>query len=601
MRASTSRVDVAGDAGVTGSRKAMRARLLALAYAEPATALGAVASLAGLAGVQLGLTWVLRAWIGGPLTTPGAAARPVIVAGAALLITGALGVWLSRWLVARFTHHLARTLRDDVAARLLRRSLPSATGSSGDLAARLTGDVDIVSQGLATVAQRVLREGLILAGAVALMLVVAWPLLVVVAVAAPPLAWTVARASGAIRRWSTASRAAAGEVGRIVGEQHEALLTIKTLQTEAAETTRVRTAIARATDAAIAAEWHASVVLAMVFAATGAIVLAVMAAGAALVGPLVERLDLVTFVLLLAQVIEPARRLAEVQTELARVDGAWIRVHGLQDVVVEATRQSSDVGAPGPRATIAVRARALVIAQGGRPLLRLPRWEVRHGDHVALVGASGAGKTTLLTAMIGAGTIAGGHLEVCGVPVEAQSLHHLRARTSLVPQQTMLFGATLRDNVTYGSPHAAEVDVLRVCDACGLAALVASHPHGLDQPLLTTGRHVSAGERQRIGLARAVLRDPALLLLDEATSALDGAQEDAIFDALGPWLAQRTVVLVSHRLATAMRMRDVVLLRDGDLRTGNWRVWPFEDAPLLELFASQDAPVGPEPHAVSLS
>jgi ATP-binding cassette subfamily B protein len=214
------------------------------------------------------------------------------------------------------------------------------------------------------------------------------------------------------------------------------------------------------------------------------------------------------------------------------------------------------------------------------------------GESIALVGASGSGKSTLASLLVRFVEPTAGRILLDGIDLERLDLRDLRRAVCVVPQEPFLFGGSLAENLRYGSNAASRSAVDAAAAMVGLETLLAALPGGLDADLREAGRDLSGGERQRIALARAILRDPALLVLDEATSAIDGDGEEQIFAALKDWLGRRTVLAMSHRLATVSRLPRVVVLARGRVVGDGPAGELVERCPEFRLlFSGQTAPL----------
>ncbi len=187
---------------------------------------------------------------------------------------------------------------------------------------------------------------------------------------------------------------------------------------------------------------------------------------------------------------------------------------------------------------------------------------VQAGETVALVGASGAGKSTVLNLVIGFLRPTGGRIELDGVDMETLDLRTFRRFVSIVPQETILFEGTIRQNVSYGLENVDDDAIRRALEDANALEFVRQLPHGLDTVVGERGARLSGGQKQRLAIARAVIRDPRVLILDEATSALDTRSEALIQDALARLMRGRTTFVVAHRLST-IRDADRIVVMDG--------------------------------------
>lgn len=190
-------------------------------------------------------------------------------------------------------------------------------------------------------------------------------------------------------------------------------------------------------------------------------------------------------------------------------------------------------------------------------------FDVPPGSRVALVGPSGAGKSTVLRLLFRFYETQSGRVLIDGQDVRDVTQASLRGAIGLVPQDVVLFNDTLAYNIAYGRPEATEAEILRAANLAQLDGLIAGAPLGLQTKVGERGLKVSGGERQRVGIARAILKDPAILVLDEATSSLDSGTEAEVQAALDAAAAGRTTVVVAHRLSTIVDADQILVLNDG--------------------------------------
>ncbi|MEM7766233.1 MAG: ABC transporter ATP-binding protein/permease [Pseudomonadota bacterium] len=212
------------------------------------------------------------------------------------------------------------------------------------------------------------------------------------------------------------------------------------------------------------------------------------------------------------------------------------------------------------------------------------------GRSVALVGTSGAGKSTLLKLLFRFYEVQSGAVEVDGQDVRDVTQASLRRCLGLVPQDVILFNETIRENVAYARPGASDDEVLDALRRAQLLAFVESLPEGLDTRVGERGLKLSGGEKQRVGIARVILADPAILVLDEATSALDSATEAAVQDALEEAARGRTTLMVAHRLSTVQNADEILVLREGRIaERGNHESLLSENGEYSAMWARQRA------------
>ena len=198
-----------------------------------------------------------------------------------------------------------------------------------------------------------------------------------------------------------------------------------------------------------------------------------------------------------------------------------------------------------------------------QPLLKGLDLKINAGETIAFVGESGSGKTTLLNLIIGFNLPKSGKITIDGVDINELDLHSYRRHISTVPQNSVLFTGTIRENITYGLPDVTDEKLYTALDAARLTDFIKSLPDGVDTLLDEHGANLSGGQRQRLSIARAIIRDPKVIILDEATSALDSVSEKQIQDAINNLTAGRTTFIVAHRLSTIKNADGIAVIKDG--------------------------------------
>jgi ATP-binding cassette, subfamily B, bacterial len=196
------------------------------------------------------------------------------------------------------------------------------------------------------------------------------------------------------------------------------------------------------------------------------------------------------------------------------------------------------------------------------PILKGLDLEIKAGQRVALVGTSGGGKSTITQLLMRNYPLTSGEISVDGVNIEDYNITAFRENLALVPQEVILFGGTIRENIAYGKNEASEAELIAAAKKANAWEFIESFPDGLETVVGDRGIKLSGGQRQRIAIARAILKDPAILLLDEATSALDAESERVVQEALNTLMEGRTSIVIAHRLAT-IREVDCIYVIDG--------------------------------------
>ena len=202
---------------------------------------------------------------------------------------------------------------------------------------------------------------------------------------------------------------------------------------------------------------------------------------------------------------------------------------------------------------------------GRKPVLDHINLKVNAGESIALVGHSGVGKTTMVNLLTRFYDVTGGEITVDGHPISKITLKSLRQQVGLVPQETVIFGGTVRENVAYGRFDATEDEIIQAAKNANAHEFIIKLPDGYDTSIGERGAQLSGGQRQRLAIARALLKDPHILILDEATSSLDTESEALVQEALTNLMKNRTTFVIAHRLSTVINADRIIVLNDGTI------------------------------------
>ncbi len=274
--------------------------------------------------------------------------------------------------------------------------------------------------------------------------------------------------------------------------------------------------------------------------------------------------DITVLVALLGKMYMPVNSLLNIQVDWIRSMAMFSRIFEYYDMKPEIE------DTPGARelknAKGEVRFEHVDFSyDGDRQILRDISFELKSGDCIAIVGPSGSGKSTIVNLIPRLWDACGGKVLFDGRNVKDWTLHSLRDEIGVVTQETYLFNGTIRDNLLYAKPDATEEEMVEACKKANIYAFIERQPEGLDTMVGNRGLKLSGGEKQRISIARVLLKDPALLIFDEATSALDSISEAAIQAAIQPLIEERTSILIAHRLSTILAADEILVVRDGQI------------------------------------
>jgi len=274
--------------------------------------------------------------------------------------------------------------------------------------------------------------------------------------------------------------------------------------------------------------------------------------------------DLVLFMNVLGMLFGPAGAFVNLYNQVTGAVGAADRVFEFVDERPEVEEEGAfELGEVAGR--VRFEGVSFRYEEEGPEVLRGIELDVRPGEMVALVGPSGAGKTTLVSLIPRLYDVTTGGVLVDDTDVRSVTLASLRSKIAFVPQETFLFGRTVRENIGFGREGATEEEVVQAATAANAHGFIMALPKGYETEVGERGVRLSVGQRQRIAIARAVLSDPRVLILDEATSAQDSESERLVQEALGRLMAGRTSFVIAHRLSTVLRADRILVLEDGEI------------------------------------
>jgi ATP-binding cassette subfamily B protein len=485
--------------------------------------------------------------------------------GLILALASAARFYFVNWLGER----VVADIRTDIFKHLTGLS-PAfyETAHSGELMSRLTADTTQVKAAASTTISQTLRNIVILLGAVAMMIVTSPRLSLLVLIAIPLIVLPLFAYGRAVR---SLSRQAQDSLAHASAYASESLSQVRVLQAfthERAASRRFAGAVERSFGAARERTKARAGLTALAIFLVFASVVGILWFGAQdVMSGSMSGGRLGQFVLYAVLAAAASGELSEVWGEVNQAAGAAERLGELLAVQSQIKSPSHPVALPEPpRGEIAFR--DVSFQYPTRPnssALNGVSFRVASGERVAIVGPSGAGKTTIFALLLRFYDPQRGTVSVDGVTVNSANLHDLRSRFAIVPQEPALFADTVAANIGYGVGDASRIEIEKAARSAFAHDFIAGLPQGYDTMLGQGGVTLSAGQRQRIAIARAVLRDAPILLLDEATSALDSESETLVQRALDSVMQGRTTLVIAHRLATVTRADRILVLDRGQL------------------------------------
>ncbi|UFX46180.1 ABC transporter ATP-binding protein/permease [Bradyrhizobium sp. 41S5] len=471
------------------------------------------------------------------------------------------------YLVMTIGERIVADLRADVFAHLISLS-PSFFDSarSGELVSRLTADTTQIKSAVGASVSIALRNVMLFFGAAAMMVITSPRLSGFVLLAIPMIVIPLVAFGRWVRRLSRNAQDTLADASAYASELVNAIRTVQAYTGERLARTRFAREVEQAYEAARSSTKARAVLTLIVIFIVFASVVVILWVGShdVLIGAISPG-RLGQFILYTAFAASGLGQLSEVWGEVSAASGAAERLFEILRVRPQIAAPASPRALPQPargdvgfdNVSFAYPTRPNALAVDGVSL------EVRSGEKVAIVGPSGAGKSTLFHLLLRFYDPKSGTISLDGVPIRQADPADVRARIALVPQDSVVFAASARDNIRFGRPDATDAEIERAADLAHATEFLRRLPDGFDAQLGERGVTLSGGQRQRIAIARAILRDAPLLLLDEATSALDAESETLVQTALEELMRHRTTLVIAHRLATVLSCDRILVMDQG--------------------------------------
>ena len=488
---------------------------------------------------------------------------------AVLILQSALS-FIRIWLFGEITTRMLKALREDAFAGMITQPMAFFdTRRVGDLGSRIAADIEAIRDTFTTVLAELVRQTIIIGGGLLALMTFSWQLTLWM-LGSLPVAILAAMFFGRfIRTMSKQTQQAVAESNTIVSETLTGIVSVKAFAREAYELTRYRHRVEAVRGIALkTALWRgafASFIIVMIF---GAITLVLFQGASMLQSGELSSEQFFSFLLMTGLVAGSIGGLANIFGDLQRGFGAIEEVMDLVEAEREAISLDDERDEQTGEQRLSVRFDKVGFHYPNRSdveVLQGIDLELHAGETLALVGGSGAGKSTIATLLTGFRWPTSGQLSIDSKPIQDHDLTSLRRRMALVPQEVILFGGTIEENIRYGRPNASESDVKQAATDALALDFIRGFPDGFNTLVGERGVQLSGGQRQRIALARAFLRDPDLLILDEATSALDASSEKSIQIALDRLMKGRTSLVIAHRLSTVRSADRIAVLEAGQI------------------------------------
>ncbi|MBR3825481.1 MAG: ABC transporter ATP-binding protein [Lachnospiraceae bacterium] len=272
--------------------------------------------------------------------------------------------------------------------------------------------------------------------------------------------------------------------------------------------------------------------------------------------------DITVLVALLGRMYGPVNSLLNMQVEWIRSMALFTRIFEYYDMPIEIKNAEDAIIPESTKGNVAFKHVEFAYNEE-RQILKDINFELKSGNSIAIVGPSGSGKSTIVNLIPRLYDVLGGEVTFDGVDVRKLDLEYLRNQIGIVSQETYLFNGTIRENLLYAKPDATEEEMIEACKKANIYEFVQKQEKGLDAMVGNRGLKLSGGEKQRLSIARVLLKDPVLFIFDEATASLDSISESKIQEAINPIINSRTSILIAHRLSTILAADEILVIKDG--------------------------------------
>jgi ATP-binding cassette subfamily B protein len=477
----------------------------------------------------------------------------------------ALRYYLVTWLGER----VIADIRDTVYRHVLRMDpLFFEVTQTGEVLSRLTTDTTLIQSISGVGISITLRSLLTLVGGLIMLAVTSPSLMGLVVLLVPAIGFPLILIGRRVRGLSRVSQDRIADSSGLAGETLNAIQTVQAFTLEQLQGERFAETVQASFAAAVRRIRMVTLMTAVAFVSLfSAIILVLWRGSHAVLNGIMTGGELGQFLFYAMFVAGAAAALSEMWGQIQRAAGATERLSELLSAEPAIVAPKNPV--PLPQAGQGrLRFRDVSFCYPSRPNMpALDRFtlDIRPGETVAFVGPSGAGKTTTFQLLLRFYDPQSGQVEIDGIDIAQADPAQIRQRIGLVPQETVIFGTTARENIRYGRPDASDAEIQAAARAAAADDFIQALPDGYETFLGERGTRLSGGQRQRLAIARAILKAPPILLLDEATSALDAESERLVQNALEQLMKDRTTIIIAHRLATVLKADRIVVMDQGQI------------------------------------
>ena len=525
----------------------------------------AVACMLMATSASLYVPWIVRDVIDGVLVNKDILLLNAITAG--IVVVFALRgffVYGQTYLMSYVSQKVVIDLREALFRHFQRLSVSYFDRSrTGKVLSYMTNDVGALQGALAQNVIELSTESLTLVGSLVAMFYLHWQLALLTLITVPLVAQAMKLFGKKLRKASGTMQQRAAEITSVLQEMIVSIRLIRLFVREDYETSRfMRENDNNFTAQMKAAQLSATLSPVIEFLAAIAVTVIIWYGGREVINGNLTSGSLIAFLVYAVNISNPVKRLGNVYGNIQRAVAAAERVFEVLDTLPEIEDAPNAIELPSVTGNVSFENVSFEY-RDGEPALKNLSIEIPSGQILAIVGPSGAGKSTIANLLPRFYDPQAGIIRIDGVDIKSVTVRSLREQIAMVPQETILFNASIYENILYGRLDADRDAIIVAAKAANAHDFIMQQPDGYDTQIGERGSQLSGGQRQRIAIARAILKDPRILILDEATSALDAESERVVQDALDKLMIGRTTFVIAHRLSTIQRADKILVMEKG--------------------------------------
>ena len=525
----------------------------------------AVACMLMATSASLYVPWIVRDVIDGVLVNKDILLLNAITAG--IVVVFALRgffVYGQTYLMSYVSQKVVIDLREALFRHFQRLSVSYFDRSrTGKVLSYMTNDVGALQGALAQNVIELSTESLTLVGSLVAMFYLHWQLALLTLITVPLVAQAMKLFGKKLRKASGTMQQRAAEITSVLQEMIVSIRLIRLFVREDYETSRfMRENDNNFTAQMKAAQLSATLSPVIEFLAAIAVTVIIWYGGREVINGNLTSGSLIAFLVYAVNISNPVKRLGNVYGNIQRAVAAAERVFEVLDTLPEIEDAPNAIELPSVTGNVSFENVSFEY-RDGEPALKNLSIKIPSGQILAIVGPSGAGKSTIANLLPRFYDPQAGIIRIDGVDIKSVTVRSLREQIAMVPQETILFNASIYENILYGRLDADRDAIIAAAKAANAHDFIMQQPDGYDTQIGERGSQLSGGQRQRIAIARAILKDPRILILDEATSALDAESERVVQDALDKLMIGRTTFVIAHRLSTIQRADKILVMEKG--------------------------------------